>query len=297
LLGWSAPKTALPPHLCSTFPAGGRPIDAECQASIAQDKESFMNKRVVVALIAFVVWTAITVIGGNIKSGGEGALLDAVTKGIGWPFVLAAGFLLAVVAWKGWRDVGLNAPTSSRSLLLAWLPMIYIVAGLGFSVSFGLPPAGVVMLILINTLFVGLSEELMFRGVLLQAFRSALSIWPAVILTSVAFGAIHSMNVFITGNLVDALVQSTAAFVSGLIFIALRLRTGSLWPSIIVHALWDFATFTMIASQAPDAPSVIDGDGPTILLRLFPILVVLPNGLYGLWLMRNIGATHGNPTS
>ena len=140
----------------------------------------------------------------------------------------------------------------------------------------------------------------MFRGVLLQAFRHTVTIWPAVFLTSVAFGAIHSLNVFVTGDLKAALIQSSAAFLSGLMFIALRLRTGSLWPPIIVHALWDFATFTLGAAGhgvahgnlPAEAASLPAASGPSVYL---PILMVLPNAIYGLWLMRNISRTHSNP--
>jgi uncharacterized protein len=256
------------------------------------DRPYSVNQRLFISLAAFVGWTAITVVGGNIRSGGEGPLLDAVTQGPGWPFVIAAGFILAVVLWQRWNDVGLCKPSSARSLLLAWLPLTYIVGGLGFTFALGLPPAGVWLWILLNTFFVGFSEELMFRGALLQAFRRTVSIWPAVLLTSFLFGAIHSLNVFMTGDLRSALIQSIAALLSGLFFIALRLRTGSLWPSIIVHCLWDFATFTLLASQANNS---LGGGAPTGLMMLAPVLLVLPNALYGLWLMRNIGRTHTHP--
>ena len=252
-----------------------------------------MNKRLLISLGAFLVWTAITVIGGRIRSEGEGKLVDTVTSGLGWPFVVAAVFILVVVLWQRWRDVGLCKPVSGRSLILAWLPMIYIVGGLGFALALGLPPASVWLWILLNTFLVGFSEELMFRGALLQAFRRTVSIWPAVLLTSLLFGAVHSLNVFMTGDLRSALFQSTAALLSGIFFIALRLRTGSLWPCIIVHGLWDFATFTLLVST--DAESLGGSGAPTGLMMFVPILFVLPNALYGLWLMRNIGKTHTSP--
>ena len=252
-----------------------------------------MNKRLAISLAAFVGWLLITVVGGQIHTG-EAPLLEAVTRGLGWPFLLAALFLLALVAWQQWHDVGLNRLPSGRSLLLTWLPMLYIVVGLSFAVAIGLPPARVLAWILLNTFLVGLSEELMFRGVLLQAFRRTVLIWPAVLLTTLAFGAIHILNVFMTGELRSALIQSAAAALSGLLFIALRLRTGSLWPCVIVHGLWDFATFTVSAARSGESVAS-SGGGPTTLMSLAPILLVLPNALYGLWLMRDIGKTHTQP--
>jgi hypothetical protein len=82
------------------------------------------NRRLAIALVAFVLWTAITIVGGNITTGGKGTLLEGVTSGIGWTWVVAAAFVLAVVLWQGWRDVGLDRLPEPRSLQLAWLPMI-----------------------------------------------------------------------------------------------------------------------------------------------------------------------------
>jgi membrane protease YdiL (CAAX protease family) len=128
--------------------------------------------------------------------------------------------------------------------------------------------------ILFNTFLVGLSEELMFRGVLLQRIRRTVSIWPAVWLTTLAFSAIHILNVFMTGDLRTAVIQAAAAALSGLLFIALRLRTGSLWTGIVVHGLWDFATFTISASRSVDAQAVSSGGPMTSALKTIAIAAV-----------------------
>ena len=263
-----------------------------------------MNKRIGLALGAFLVWTAITILLGRFLAGGETSLLDGVTSGLGWAWIAAAAFILSIALWQGWSDVGLTRGSDARGWRLTWLPMIYIIGGLGLATVLGLPPASALVLILINTFFVGFSEELMFRGVILQSFRHAVPIWVAVLITSILFGSIHSLNVFVTGDLGAALIQSTAAFLSGIVFIALRLRTGSLWPPIVVHWLWDFATFTVSAASVgasqgaahgnlpAEAVSVPDGTGFAVFA---PILLVLPNAIYGLWLLRNIGKTHKSP--
>ena len=80
-------------------------------------------------------------------------------------------FVLAVAASQRWRGIGLRDLPSARSLLLAWLPMVDIAGGFALSIRLGPPPATVVLWVLLNTFLVGLSEELMFRGVLLQASR------------------------------------------------------------------------------------------------------------------------------
>jgi membrane protease YdiL (CAAX protease family) len=247
-----------------------------------------MNTRLAISLAVFVGWLLITLVGGQIHAG-HGPLEQGVTRGIGWPFLLAAVFLLVIAGWQNWRDLGLHAGPSRGSLWLAWLPLLYIVVGVSLAATLGLPPTAVILWILLNTFLIGLSEELMFRGVLLQAFRHTVSIWPAVLLTTVAFGAVHALNVFSTGDLRGALVQSLAAAFSGLLFIALRLRTGSLWPCIVIHALWDFATFLLGAAGGETRPGA--GDRASTLATFVPVLLVLPNAIYGLWLMRHIGTT------
>lgn len=256
-----------------------------------------MNKRLILTLCTFVLWTLITVVGGNLSSGGEKSLLDGVTGGIGWTWVAAASFIRAVVLWQGWRDVGLHHLPHASSWRLAWLPMVYIIGGLTLAIILGCPPASVLLLILINAMLVGFSEELMFRGALLQAFRNVTTIWPAILLTSAVFGAIHSLNVFITGDLKAALIQSSAAFLSGFVFLALRLRTGSLWPAILIHGLWDFATFTLAAASRAAAQGSLDTGMPVITgpAQFGPILFVLPNAIYGLWLLRHVGKTDVSP--
>lgn len=245
-----------------------------------------MNQRLAVSLATFVGWLLITLLGEQVGAGAHQALSETVSRGPGWPFIAAAALVVAVAAWQRWRDIGLRDLPAARSLLLAWLPMVYIVGGFALSIRLGLPPATVVGWVLFNTLLVGLSEELMFRGVLFQALRHTVSIWPAVALTTLAFGAIHSLNVFVTGDLRAAVIQSTAAALSGLFFIALRLRTGSLWPCIVVHGLWDCAAFLLAMSTAKDSAS---NAAPSAAMSLAPILLVLPNALYGLWLMRHVG--------
>ena len=246
-----------------------------------------MNKRIFISLAAFVIWVLITVVVSNWIAGGQHALSDSVNKGIGWTFVGAAAFLLAVTAWQGWNDVGLNKLAHPGTLKLLWLPAFFIVGLFGTGWVMGLPPASAIVFTLINTFFVGLSEELMFRGILFQAFRTAMKIWPAIIVTTVAFGAIHVLNVFVTGNFIPSVAQALGAGMSGLLFMALRLRTGSLWPVVITHGLWDFATFT--ASTANGSTSSPSDPAPSVLLTfVLPLLFTLPNALYGLWLLRNV---------
>jgi len=75
-----------------------------------------------------------------------------------------------------------------------------------------------------------LSEELAFRGLILQGLRSRLSAGAAVALTALLFGIIH----------IDP-VQGLGAFFTGLYLGYLTARSGSIYPAIVAHGfnnLW-----------------------------------------------------------
>ena len=93
-------------------------------------------------------------------------------------------------------------------------------------------------------LLVGIGEEYLFRGYLLQTLRQALGFWPAALLIALWFGADHYF--FKRGeNLWDLL---------GLVAIALWLsysvlKTGSLWLAVGYHAAFDFMQLFVIGSS------------------------------------------------
>jgi membrane protease YdiL (CAAX protease family) len=242
--------------------------------------------RLLASLGVFLVWITITVVGQRLFSGSNTSLLDIVTGGIAWPILAAATFLLAMIRLTGWPDIGLGAPVSARSLLVLWLPVLYIAAFLAIATASGMPPLPVIGMILLNCALASLSEELMFRGILLQSARTVLAFWPAVLGSTLVFGAAHSLNVVLTGELAPALVQSAAAFISGLVFAAIRLCTGSIWPSVVTHGLWNAGMFLMLAAgdgaMLPDAPE----GTPMTVTYLLAVLLVLPEGLYAIWLLR-----------
>lgn len=244
------------------------------------------SRRIATALLAYVGWTAITLLLMRWLNPGEQSLLKSVSGGIGWNFVLAILFLLALIKVNRWSDLALVRPDAWRSLRLLWFPALYLVVFGGLAVAAGVSlTRAQVLFVLANVALVGVSEELMFRGVLFRALRSRLATWPAMLLTSVLFGGVHVLNVFTTGQLLDATVQALAATFTGLVMMALLLRTGSLWVPIVYHALFDLGLF-LSGSSTESAPA--DAGLPTVLRIVIPLLLVLPNFLYALFLLRKV---------
>lgn len=241
------------------------------------------SKRIYISLIIYAAWISVTLFGARLISDGETSLNELVSSGIGWQFAVALGLLLAAILAFKWNDLQFTKPHSLVRVM--WFPTIYLVVFAASFVFVKLPPLSIVMFVAINTLMIGASEEIMFRGVLFRAFDKAMSIWLAIILTSVLFGAVHTLNVFITGELGPAVLQSIAAMMSGLVFMAIVIRTGSIWPAIIYHFLWDCLIFLLTSNVSVANPA----DEPGVLAIFAPILLNLPNLIFSLILLRNVG--------
>jgi len=75
-------------------------------------------------------------------------------------------------------------------------------------------------------------EEWFFRGFLLSSLRQKFVAWQAVALTGLLFGAFHV--VVREGLFLERIVPTTFL---GLILGAICVRTGSIWPGILLHSL------------------------------------------------------------
>jgi len=82
---------------------------------------------------------------------------------------------------------------------------------------------------------VALVEEGMIRGPLLALLSRATGFWPAAVLTSLLFLALH------LGNKGETVIGIANVGVVGLALAWIRRRTGTLWLAIGFHATWDFA--------------------------------------------------------
>jgi hypothetical protein len=99
-----------------------------------------------------------------------------------------------------------------------------------------------VILILAACVLVGINEELLFRGFLLEKLRSLCGDRIALILSSVAFILAHVPKY---GFVRSFEVVGTSAFIFGLLY----LWQNSIWPSVICHTLLDAFSFFMHLSQ------------------------------------------------
>jgi membrane protease YdiL (CAAX protease family) len=136
-----------------------------------------------------------------------------------------------------------------------------LVAFLSFSpFIFGVLHISLGRLVLIGLLacLVGVTEESLFRGLVLQTLLPK-GVLRALLLSSLIFALLHVGNLFaglFWGYVVE---QVLFAFAIGLAFAVMRVRTGSIWPGIILHSLNDFAALTLISVTGIPHPMLAGG--------------------------------------
>jgi membrane protease YdiL (CAAX protease family) len=212
-----------------------------------------------------------------------GALLALVGEpsfdlgGISIPKALlyAVIFLIGMSALFDSREVGLTAPISGRSLLLAWLPGLYAVCFLLLAAWSGLPSIALASSLLVSTTLGAASQELMFRGILFAGLRSRYSALKTTWISSI-FAGIAWFPVWIWyGAWEQGAADTILGFLLSILFSAIRVRTGSLYPGILLHAVWSYC-LTLLR---------LSGEGVFWSQLLF-IALVIPLPIYGLFLLR-----------
>ena len=100
-------------------------------------------------------------------------------------------------------------------------------------------------------LLVGFFEEFTFRGYTQFTMARRMGFWPAALILSFVFGAIHLQN---PG---EAWVGALSAGLIGLFFCFTLRRTGSLWFAVGMHASWDWGESYLYS--VPDSGGMVTG--------------------------------------
>lgn len=102
-----------------------------------------------------------------------------------------------------------------------------------------------------GTLLTALTEELIFRGMMLRAIEQRFGGMMGVFLSSMVFAGAHLFN---TNSTSVAFINIALA---GMVFGAMYMLTRSLWMSISFHAAWNFIEYSVFG-RSPD-PMIFAG--------------------------------------
>jgi uncharacterized protein len=247
------------------------------------------TRRLTSAFFVLVAWTAVAFAVGAVSRSAVAPTLAEIVSALGSGVALNLLAALAVLALATlifrWGDLGFRTPDWAALFRVMWFPLLTLTPFPVLAWGIGLPPGQVIAYLALNTTLIALSEEWMFRGILFRAVCTRFRLWPAILITSTLFGAFHVLNAFSLGDIRMALAQSVAAMMTGMLLVALVLRTGSIWPSVVYHMVWNFGIL-LVAYRTLQYAQL--DTAPPLSAYLMPMLIALPNLLFALQILRKV---------
>jgi membrane protease YdiL (CAAX protease family) len=205
---------------------------------------------------------------------------------ISYVYVLAGTLFIGLRRWK-LAELGVNGRGIGLSLacgLVLLLARYLVIRSIAWElIPSEISPVGWIGRIVYYFLLVGLTEELLFRGLVYHALESWRGLPWAIWGSSIGFGLWH---IFGQGP-----VAGLGTFLIGLIFAVIRWRAGGIIGLIAVHALIDLQAVLSLAESNQE----IIGQGRPVIAS--PLLLYLGYGLLlalPLWLWKeSIGIEPG----
>jgi membrane protease YdiL (CAAX protease family) len=194
---------------------------------------------------------------------------------------LLALLLLSALHW--WRETGFARGLTGQGVKLYIVPIVFIglpslVQGVAGSIHTA------VFDIALVALLIGFVEEAFFRGLIMRTLLPKGVLFSAIV-SSVVFALMHLTNLL--GDVPPAYVigQLLVTFGMGLFLAALWLRTGSIWPLILLHAVRDFGGLVAIRVDPRSFLStnyqsaIIGGSILSVLLIAYALFLLRPSQL------------------
>jgi len=165
--------------------------------------------------------------------------------------LLASIFIVAVYKKIFVMDsFGLRRTNILHGLAAGWFWFCIVIFNCAISImevqesALVMPSVYLILLVIIEQLFVGIFEEFLFRGFILNMFLSkrengkSMGKIAAVLFASVLFGLVHFLNLFDNPQLVNYTIsQVFYALFTGIYLGALYLKTKSIWVAVICHTV------------------------------------------------------------
>lgn len=189
---------------------------------------------------------------------------------------LAAVGIVGALGW--WSVTGITSRPNMRSLVpyLSLIPMVVTLPALLVFAGPSTVDSLTIIIVVFSALMIGITEETLFRGVILQALLPS-GVLRAALVSTALFTAAHLLNLMYGADLVSIGIQMAIAAFVGFWFAALKLRTGTILPIVLMHALIDIVSTLVNLTQL--TPTVL---GVLILLGL----ELIGAAIYGYRLLR-----------
>lgn len=188
-----------------------------------------------------------------------------VSDGLGFLATLIAAAVMSRIEKRPLREDGLPLHAAAIRKLgwgLVWGTLAVVLLMLGIrllgGVAFeglalhGSELAGSAIVWGVSMIVLGFFEEFLFRGYPLVTLSRGIGFWPAAILLSAGFGALH----FFTKPMETLADAAAVSFIALLVCFTI-LRTGDLWLAVGFHAAFDYFALAVFG-----APNTANGGKP-----------------------------------
>ena len=149
--------------------------------------------------------------------------------------------------WQ-WREIGFekfDLTACRRVIYFAPILVVFVpVAVKGFYFK----SIGYVLGSLFLYLFVGISEEVYFRGIIPRYLKGEFSTTGIVILSAFIFGIGHIATAFTASNVFEISLTVLNAFIFGWLAMEMTMISSNIIPAFLVHFLFDFETKIVVMS-------------------------------------------------
>lgn len=149
----------------------------------------------------------------------------------------------------GLKDIGLHKVTKEGAKnALYFLPLLLLYIPCAVK-GFYIESAEYFFAIFFLYLFVGIAEELYFRGIIPHFLGKAFDSKWVIVISSLIFGLGHSVTVLTDGDIVMMILTVINALFFGFMAIEMYMLCGSVIPGMIVHFFFDFETKFILMSD------------------------------------------------
>ncbi len=200
----------------------------------------------------------------------------------------AIGALISLLIFKRWFQGSFEGSLVKKNLLTGLIiaaPFVALHVTGSIISLFQFGATEYVFASFLRCLCPAFSEEITFRGLgisnYMRTIRSEKQIMTIFLLSGISFGLIHVLNSLAGADLGLSIIQAIYAGGVGLLFGAIFLRTGNLWPTIIAHGIVDFVELCRADLSATGGviSSFCPGDWITIAVGIL-------GGIFSFYLIR-----------
>ncbi len=125
---------------------------------------------------------------------------------------------------------------------LFYIPLVLIILSNGAFFFDTEMPAFEILMTVVFMVLVAFAEELLFRGMLFKTIEERSGGKAAVIISGITFGFGHIVNLFNGYTGVSQIIQIVVAVLIGIVLSLLFIRTKSIVPGMVFHALFNTAS-------------------------------------------------------